>query len=88
MPRPSAPPRRLSTTIVFPPRLPAKLAWSTDSPKTWVTAMPPPSTAAVLSSERRVVENSRQQSGSEVLADEWGVGVMVFLADTTLFTSS
>ncbi len=54
------PPRRLITTSVLPPVVPPKEACIIASPNICVTAMPPPSTPAVRSSERRDMEKSRQ----------------------------
>ncbi len=59
------PPRRLITTRVLPPGVPAKLLCIIASPNICVTAMPPPTAAAPCSSERRerlAWANSRQQS--------------------------
>src|ERR1700712_668921 len=76
---PSIPPRRLITTKVLPPVLPAKEACIIDSPNIWVIAMPPPRTAPVLSSERRdipVREKSGQPQSSGGAGGRTGVIVI------------
>src|ERR1043165_9952465 len=64
------PPRSESTTRVLPPGVPAKVACSTDSPSSWVTAMAPPVIRAPLSTDRReacAAAKSRQQSRSPLV---------------------
>ncbi len=63
-PRPSRPPRKLSTTSTLPPVVAAKLAWRTASPNTEVATPVAPAAAIPASSRRReswVAASSAQQ---------------------------